>query len=807
MGGNSYLIAKLIYKLRQNAVYSLPNVLFLSLFTCSVTASQNNATPQNCTGKWSGLVSYKRSQHYTDNSQEERNSGRGTDSRSFQLDYEYQAKIKLAKELQDEAELRGKATISHRYTTVETISSIERNSCDNGKTWQQMSGEFTTKSQLSGKAAASGLVGIDIQDNGRYAISLTLPPIKGILSGSQSAEYSGQCDAVEGDSTQLTPTETEIEEVFFASDNSQHIDPNNPNRLSGSFTQNIAHESNTLAWELSRCKGELELQEMKFQHMQFPHWGKWVDIVPQKGTIDGNWVRISVKVKNNGSQSQTAKLTILKSYEGDKFNQGFPDSKLTEEAIEISVAAGEVQDVDFMWDSSGYAWFDDGRARWTQRIKVQLDDNNGQRIDELKDNIKIAPKPVVLVHGLWSNWLAWEKWQNYLTLAHSLNWRAYAVGQVANKGKMNTGGDFMSSAPTNTIFENSQQLGKYIEYAQHDANAWHVDLVAHSMGGLISRHYIHQFMPQNYQDGRPQVAHLVMLGTPNMGSPCADVMDIAFAMTGKNVAAIHELTTSVVAEFNKVNSERKGVTFSILAGDPYPVMCSQYVTNDGVVPVQSAFWNISDRESSSSMHTALTERQHFKGFVKPRLAYGPKDQDFLNFYQQSAKQNTPLVNNAEVKAISVVGAVTNNSPVSSLQASNSHSWTRQKTTNDISTMLGGVDKNNPSIQAQKDNEAPIINFAKHIEIAKRQSVQLQIPIGNSNNWGLAFTAAKDVSLRIFAESGALLVENEAGLVAAEQPFRSIFINKPIAAQTLSIQISNNAEDAREVVIATWSNAR
>ena len=58
------------------------------------------------------------------------------------------------------------------------------------------------------------------------------------------------------------------------------------------------------------------------------------------------------------------------------------------------------------------------------------------------------------------------------------------------------------------------------------------------MGGLIARHYIHAFMPPS-PDGRPQVAHLFMLGTPNMGSPCADVMDATFNVLGKLAAEIH----------------------------------------------------------------------------------------------------------------------------------------------------------------------------------------------------------------------------------------------------------------------------
>ena len=34
-----------------------------------------------------------------------------------------------------------------------------------------------------------------------------------------------------------------------------------------------------------------------------------------------------------------------------------------------------------VWDSSGYAWFDDGRPRLVQRIKAELEEN-GKKIDE-----------------------------------------------------------------------------------------------------------------------------------------------------------------------------------------------------------------------------------------------------------------------------------------------------------------------------------------------------------------------------------------------------------------------------------------
>ena len=50
-----------------------------------------------------------------------------------------------------------------------------------------------------------------------------------------------------------------------------------------------------------------------------------------------------------------------------------------------------------------------------------------------------------------------------------------------------------------------------------------LDVVAHSMGGLVSRYYIEKL------DGDEVVSHLVMLGTPNAGSPWSTVEDWATA--------------------------------------------------------------------------------------------------------------------------------------------------------------------------------------------------------------------------------------------------------------------------------------
>ena len=415
-----------------------------------------------------------------------------------------------------------------------------------------------------------------------------------------------------------------------------------------------------------------------------------------------------------------------------------------------------------VWDSSGYAWYDDGRPRLVQRIKAELEEN-GRKTDELTKNLKVAPKPLVLVHGLWSNWRAWEAWQNILTTAHSYDWKAYPVGEHADKGVMNTGGEFLSTSPTNGIFENSQEVGKYIKYAQQERNAWHVDVVAHSMGGLIARHYIHHFMPPS-QDGRPQVSHLVMLGTPNMGSPCAEVMNSTFEILGKNVEAVRQLKPSVVAEFNRVVTNRKGVRFSVLAGNPLPVICKDVTPNDGVVPVESAFWTIRDRALSGSIHTDLTGTSDFSSFVKPRLAVGPHGEH--NPEAPQAGRNTRG------------GATFLNASYSALPF--------------------------PSFAAADDSRP---SFAREVRLAPKQVVEVEIPVAaGAADFGVTFMAGALVSATLADDKGTARGANLAGSPEARGFFRTIYVDKNVSAGTWKLRLENTGTLEATAVIAAWQDA-
>ncbi len=737
--------------------------LLLTVFVGGFQAQTRRATPtpkSNCSGAWTGNITYSRTQTLSDHKVTERVSNRGKDTRDWEMRYNYKASVAVLEAPEMDGSNIGKARIEHKFTTTETTVAQEENSCDRGKSFKVMTGVFVNKSEAT--ANASGVeasVGVGVNSDGTYTVSVGLPQIRGMISGTESAQYSGQCQPKEGKNTAIPGTPTNIDGNSMTTDGSHRVDPKDPNRISGSWSQTNLGITETITWTLRKCGAPLRISDIQFEDMKFPNWNDWHEISEQRGTIDGNLVKIKVKVLNTSGETKYADLRLKETYKGDKWDGARPDAPLQDQVFSVRVDANSEETVEMVWDSSGYAWFDDGRPRLLQRIKAELEEND-KKIDEITKNLKVAPKPIVLVHGLWSSWQAWESWQNILTTTHSYDWKAFPVGEKPEHGRMNTGGAFLSTDRTNSIGENARELEKYIRYAQEDRNAWHVDIVAHSMGGLISRYFISQIMDANPPDGRPKVSHLVMLGTPNMGSPCADVMDIAFGMIGKSVEAVRQLQQDYVAGFNRVNTQRKGVKFSVLAGNPLPTMCKSIVPNDGVVPVPSAKWTIADNAESSSIHTDLTGTSDFSSFVRPRLAIGPKG------------DHTPA---APTGANALVGSKFE--------------------------FINAAYRPSEYEPATSD-----IDFAKLVKLGPKQSAEIEIPVSKARNFGLTFMAINDVSATLIDGSGAVAGKNLAKTPESGALFRSIFVDRQTTAGTWKLKLENTSDRETEVILAAWKDA-
>lgn len=167
------------------------------------TPTQTAAAPAKraaaCTGAWTGVVTYTRTQSQANNKTVPRVSGRGEDTTNWEMRYEYRASVSVVEAPERNGSSAGRANVNHSFTSNETVTGRERNSCDRGKTWQVMTGTSTSKTETSGNA--SGLeanVHVGVNADGTYTVSVGVPQIKGRTTGQQTSTYSGQCVPKEG---------------------------------------------------------------------------------------------------------------------------------------------------------------------------------------------------------------------------------------------------------------------------------------------------------------------------------------------------------------------------------------------------------------------------------------------------------------------------------------------------------------------------------------------------------------------------------------------------------------------------------
>ena len=201
----------------------------------------------------------------------------------------------------------------------------------------------------------------------------------------------------------------------------------------------------------------------------------------------------------------------------------------------------------------GWYWNPDGTPSHQQTVSARLNDQQA----EVQLDAAVSPRPVVMVHGFNADFHTWDNYlgpQGYLA---SLGLQGYAVGDGQVEGVLNTGSLSDPTARTNSLAENAVILGQYIENVQKVTGAEKVDLLVHSMGGMISRYYLDRVMKTD------NVAQLIILGTPMAGSACASLP----AALGVLLPATLEIQPSyMVGVFNQQIVHRQGVPFHALAG-------------------------------------------------------------------------------------------------------------------------------------------------------------------------------------------------------------------------------------------------
>src|ERR1044072_3813003 len=304
------------------------------------TASQPKKAPA-CSGAWTGLVTYTRTQSDQHSKTVPRVSGRGEDKTDFQMSYNYRASVAVVEAPEKNGSSVGRAGVSHTLTSSETVVAKESNSRDRGKTWQVMSGISTSKTQTEG--SASGLeanVNVGVNSDGTYTVSVGVPPIKGRTSGSQTSSLSGQWTPKEGKNLNMSPVETSIDGNSLTSDGRNRVDPNDPNRLSGSYSNTWQNVTETITWNLQKCGAPLRLIAMKFEQPKFPNFDDWREVTEQVGTIDGNMVKIKATVLNASGETKYADVRFKETYKGDKWDGARPDAPLGDNVVSVRLDPG-----------------------------------------------------------------------------------------------------------------------------------------------------------------------------------------------------------------------------------------------------------------------------------------------------------------------------------------------------------------------------------------------------------------------------------------------------------------------------------
>jgi len=111
-------------------------------------------------------------------------------------------------------------------------------------------------------------------------------------------------------------------------------------------------------------------------------------------------------------------------------------------------------------------------------------------------------KPVLLVHGLGLDASVWKEWE-YLLGRDGI--RFYTITFQKSDDKC---GDAVGHA---------SEIGEIVQLVKRETGSDRVNIVGHSKGGIDARVYL--------ANGTKDVENLVMIGTPNQGTPLAEFTD------------------------------------------------------------------------------------------------------------------------------------------------------------------------------------------------------------------------------------------------------------------------------------------
>jgi pimeloyl-ACP methyl ester carboxylesterase len=312
---------------------------------------------------------------------------------------------------------------------------------------------------------------------------------------------------------------------------------------------------------------------------------------------DGDAVRIRITLPQPAQETQNIVFTL----DDSNLNLG-----------SCAIATGNSSCTTDAFPSLGWSWSLAGASQAVRSVNASHAEDQSPLGSS--QSINVRPRPVVMVHGFISNWQTWNRYLGPDGFLHSIGLQGFAVGDGQAPGVLNTGVITQPGGRTNTIAQNAEILGRYIEGVKQKTAAEMVDLVVHSMGGMISRYYIDRVMQDR------DVAQLIMLGSPMGGSNCS----VLPAALGFFLPASIEIRESYMrGVFNQQLTHRKGIEFYDLGGtaiqEVFKSPCSE-VPNDTVVSLGSVNAILLQSAQEDMMHSEMTSSDAaFAQFVKPLL--------------------------------------------------------------------------------------------------------------------------------------------------------------------------------------------
>jgi pimeloyl-ACP methyl ester carboxylesterase len=165
--------------------------------------------------------------------------------------------------------------------------------------------------------------------------------------------------------------------------------------------------------------------------------------------------------------------------------------------------------------------------------------------------------PVLLIHGYNSDASAWKKWEGLLK-NDGIPFYPITFKQSDDK--------------CGSVLDHARELNNIVQQIQNMTGSKQVNIVGHSKGGLDARVFLAY--------GTDAVANLIMIGTPNDGSPIAEISDPC-------KPAVYDLRPGANATKAIMNPKTKYYT---IAGDWVPNIQGNPAipgNDDGLVAVAS----------------------------------------------------------------------------------------------------------------------------------------------------------------------------------------------------------------------------